>query len=65
MKIDYPVKYDPINLSVNDANGRVLAQLSWPKSVRPTEHIEMIGRKIADSLNSVNDRMVHQNHIFA
>lgn len=63
MNIKYPVKYDVVNLSVNDADGRVLALVGWPRCTKPLPEIHEIGKFIAESMNSYETtmRMIDSN----
>lgn len=52
MTIVYPVKYNVVDLSVEDAHGKVVALVSWPRDKRPLPEIHAIGRLMAESINS-------------
>ena len=52
MNIQYPVKYDAHNQSVDDASGVVLAIIGWQGIIRAIEDIDFVGNSIAHALNS-------------
>jgi len=52
MIIKYPVRYDDVNLTINDATGRVIALIGWPRLTIPVEEMKERGTLIAEAVNT-------------